>query len=113
MMIPSSKEMPIRAFSSADELNEQADFFVRFLDALHRLPGYQTNHKRTVKMLEICEGYQLLDVGCGAGSYSHDVYPLVGDNGRIVGLDQSSEFIEIARRRADSLGMTIEYIVGD
>jgi ubiquinone/menaquinone biosynthesis C-methylase UbiE len=113
MSTSASGAMPIRAFSSADELNERADFFVRFLDALHRLPSYQANHKRTVEMLEICAGYQLLDVGCGAGSYSHDVYPLVGENGRIVGLDQSPEFIEVARRRADALGMTIEYVVGD
>jgi ubiquinone/menaquinone biosynthesis C-methylase UbiE len=113
MTISSSNAMPVRAFSSADDLNEQADFFVRFLDALHRLPGIQANHKRTVEMLEICEGYQLLDVGCGAGSYSHDVFPLVGDSGRIVGLDQSREFIEVARRRADALGMSIEYVVGD
>ena len=113
MTIPSSKAMPVRAFSSADELNEQTDFFVRFLDTLHRRPGIQANHKRTFELLEICEGYQLLDVGCGVGSYSHDVYPLVGDTGRIVGLDQSREFIEIARRRAEALGMSIEYVVGD
>ena len=113
MTIPSSKAMPVRAFSSADELNEQTDFFVRFLDTLHRRPGIQANHKRTFELLEICEGYQLLDVGCGVGSYSHDVYPLVGDTGRIVGLDQSREFIDIARRRAEALGMSIEYVVGD
>jgi len=113
MTISSSNAMPVRAFSSADDVNEQADFLVRFLDTLHRLPGIQGNHKRTVELLEICEGYQLLDVGCGAGNYSHDVYPLVGEKGRIVGLDQSPEFIEIARRRTDALGMTIEYVVGD
>ena len=113
MTTSSSKAMPVRAFSSADDIDDQADFFVRFLDVLHRQPGIQANHKRTVELLEICDGYQLLDVGCGAGSYSHDVYPLVGDKGRMVGLDQSREFIDVARRRADALGMSIEYVIGD
>src|SRR3954471_12286126 len=70
MTTSASSAMPIRAFSSADELNEKADFYVRFLDTLHRQPNYQANHKRTIELLEICEGYQLLDVGCGVGSYS-------------------------------------------
>ena len=113
MTTSASKAMPIRVFSSADELNEEDDFYARFLDTLHRQPNYQANHKRTIEMLELCEGYQLLDVGCGVGSYSHDVYPLVGNKGRIVGLDQSPEFIDVARTRADALGMSIEYVVGD
>jgi ubiquinone/menaquinone biosynthesis C-methylase UbiE len=113
MAVESTKEMPATDFAFSEKTDERVDELVRFLDALHQLPGVRANHKRTIELLGIDEGFHLLDLGCGVGSYSHDVFPLVGVNGRVVGLDQSPAFIDIARRRAREFGMPIEYVVGD
>jgi ubiquinone/menaquinone biosynthesis C-methylase UbiE len=113
MAVESTKEMPATDFAFSEKTDERVDELVRFLDALHQLPGVRANHKRTIELLGIDDGFHLLDLGCGVGSYSHDVFPLVGVNGRVVGLDQSPAFIDIARRRAREFGMPIEYVVGD
>ena len=108
-----TKEMPARDFASSDKIDERVEALVRFLDTLHQLPGIRANHKRTIKLLGIEDGFHLLELGCGAGHYSHDVFPLVGVGGRVVGLDQSPAFIDVARRRAGEFGMPIEYVVGN
>jgi len=108
-----AKEMPAGDFASSDKIDERVEALVRFLDALHQLPGIRSNHKRTIKLLGIEDGFHLLELGCGAGNYSHDVFPLVGVGGRVVGLDQSQAFIDVARKRAKEFGMPIEYVVGD
>jgi ubiquinone/menaquinone biosynthesis C-methylase UbiE len=113
MTVGSTNEMPARDFAFSEKTDEHVEALVRFLDALHQLPGIHANHKRTIDLLGIADGYHLLDLGCGVGSYSHDVFPLVGTTGRVVGLDQSPAFIEIARKRAKEFGMPIEYVVGD
>src|SRR5215203_2848703 len=113
MAAGSMKEMPARDFASSDKTDEWVEALVRFLDALHQLPGIRANHKRTIKLLGIEDGFHLLELGCGAGNYSHDVFPLVGVGGRFVGLDQSQAFIDVARKRAKEFGMPIEYVVGD
>src|SRR4051794_10845759 len=91
-------EMPARDFASSDKTDERAQALVRFLDALHQLPGIRANHKRTINLLGIEDGFHLLELGCGAGNYSHDVFPLVGVSGRVVGLDQSQALIDVARK---------------
>ncbi len=113
MTTPTSKEMPASDFAMSEKSVERVEELVRFLDALHQLPGIHANHKRTIDLLRIADGFHLLDLGCGVGSYSHDVFPLVGATGRVVGLDLSPAFIDVARKRASEFGMPIEYVVGD
>src|SRR6476469_9977000 len=113
MAVDSTNEMPARDFAFSERTDERVEALVRFLDALHHLPGIRANHKRTIELLRIDDGFQLLDLGCGAGNYSHDVFPLVGVGGRVVGLDQSPALIDVARKRAKEFGMPIEYVVGD
>src|SRR4051794_34472164 len=113
MAVDSTNEMPARDFAVSEMTDEHVEALVRFLDALHHLPGIRANHKRTIELLGIGDGFHLLDLGCGAGNYSHDVFPLVGIGGRVVGIDQSPAFIDVARKRAKEFGMPIEYVVGD
>jgi ubiquinone/menaquinone biosynthesis C-methylase UbiE len=51
-------------------------------------------------------GQRVLDVGCGPGYASTDLAYLVGPAGHVQGVDESSDFIAAARRRADALGLT-------
>jgi 2-polyprenyl-3-methyl-5-hydroxy-6-metoxy-1,4-benzoquinol methylase len=63
----------------------------------------------TERLLEISGGDLILDVACGAGRFARRMADL---GGRVIGIDQSSEFIERARaRRAKESG--IEYHIAD
>jgi SAM-dependent methyltransferase len=42
----------------------------------------------------IKEGMRVLDVGCGTGAISKDIALLVGETGKVIGIDNTSKFIE-------------------
>lgn len=42
----------------------------------------------------LTEGMIVLDVGCGTGAISKDVANLVGENGKVIGIDNTLDFIE-------------------
>ncbi|HSI78396.1 MAG TPA: class I SAM-dependent methyltransferase [Lunatimonas sp.] len=39
------------------------------------------------------EGMSILDVGCGTGSISKDIAKKIGDNGKVIGIDNTEKFI--------------------
>lgn len=47
----------------------------------------------------ITAGLRVLDVGCGPGYASLDLADIVGDTGRVVGLERSERFLAVLRRR--------------
>lgn len=103
----------VRGFMDPSALDAQTAFFVRFLDVLHATKAIRASHRRTVELLDIKEGYQLLDVGCGTGNFTRDVAPLAGATGRVAGIDLSPALISVARQRATDLGLAISFDVGD
>ena len=40
------------------------------------------------------EGMSVLDVGCGTGSISKDIANIVGNSGKVIGIDNTEKFIE-------------------
>ena len=46
-------------------------------------------------------GERVLDIGCGCGSLCQDIAELVGDSGRVVGLDISRPMVDHAQRTID------------
>lgn len=50
-------------------------------------------------------GAKVLDVGCGPGYASIDLAQIVGSSGKVVGLELSKKFIEVAIARASSQGV--------
>src|SRR3954469_25667974 len=52
----------------------------------------------------IKQGNHALDVGCGSGSITASLASLVGDTGRVTGIDTSEHLIQIARENYSSLG---------
>jgi 2-polyprenyl-3-methyl-5-hydroxy-6-metoxy-1,4-benzoquinol methylase len=51
-------------------------------------------------------GMQVLDIGCGVGDVSLLAARMVGADGAVLGIDRAASSLEIARRRAASLGVT-------
>ncbi|WP_276391741.1 class I SAM-dependent methyltransferase [Eudoraea chungangensis] len=52
---------------------------------------------RTLQPL-LKEGMRVLDVGCGTGAISKDIAVLVGDTGKVIGIDNTEIFIESGKK---------------
>ncbi len=69
---------------------------------------------RLVELARIKSGDRVLDIATGTGEPAITAARKVGANGRVIGTDHSPGMLEVARRRAASLGLTnVEYHEGD
>jgi SAM-dependent methyltransferase len=93
----------ITLFSSVDRTKEP-DFFKRFLDEGNKLPGIIASKPIILAGLQLTEGEQVLDAGCGMGDDTFEIAQIVGSQGRAVGIDVSETMILEARRRAVARG---------
>jgi len=66
-----------------------------YLKAAAKLLG--TFKQRTYKRMQIQAGDKVLDVGCGAGADTIPMKALVGENGRVVGVDHDNEMLSRAQ----------------
>lgn len=57
-------------------------------------------------------GERLLDIACGTGIVARTVAPIVGDGGRVVGLDLSPDMLAVARSVSASQGLPVEWHEG-
>lgn len=67
-------------------------------------------HQAVADALEPHEGQRWLDVACGTGRVA-EIAALNGAS--VVGIDLAPALIDVAKRRAQERGLTIEYRVGD
>lgn len=59
-------------------------------------------------------GMSVLDAGCGRGDVSFLLARLVGETGRVLGLDRDPEALAQARKRAEELGLAnVDFVAGD
>lgn len=87
----------------------------KFTKYRHILQGGLSRHSAAViPNLPIEKGMSVLDVGCGWGDMSIQVAEIVGEDGRVVGIDCVDAFLEEARRDAASRGLSnTEFRRGD
>lgn len=94
------------------EHSESADNYLlghtpQAIQRLQRLG--QIYHPFTRQMLVeagITTGMTVLDVGCGPGEVSLIAADLVGETGRVLGVDASVEMLQVAQTRAQAAGFT-------
>lgn len=55
------------------------------------------------------EGKTVVDLGCGSGRDSFMVSALVGERGRVIGVDMTDEQLAVARRNAPVMAKTLGY----
>jgi SAM-dependent methyltransferase len=66
------------------------------------------------KFAKIKEGDTVLDLGCGAGNDCFIARSVVGEKGKVIGLDMTEAMIEKAKQNAEKLGYTnMEFILGE
>lgn len=69
----------------------------------------------------ILPGMFVIDVGCGTGASSFALAKLLGQNGRILGIDFSKEMLEVGRTKSEMMNSNerledwpiIEFVLGD
>jgi ubiquinone/menaquinone biosynthesis C-methylase UbiE len=90
-------------------------WFIRYLDAarVRHLEQIRQDPRQYFSYLDLHEGQAVLDVGCGVGTLLHGLAQLVGPAGRVVGVDASAVMIAEARKRAEGLGLPLEFQQGD
>jgi ubiquinone/menaquinone biosynthesis C-methylase UbiE len=87
--------------------------FVRYLDTVSGLETIQRIKQWTYDILNVREGFQLLDLGCGTGDDVQALARQVGTTGRVVGVDASQSMVAEARKRAREANLPLEFRVGD
>jgi ubiquinone/menaquinone biosynthesis C-methylase UbiE len=96
---------PTYALGRSDDeharLTEQADFLRPLTERLFKRAG-------------IAPGMKVLDVGSGVGDVAFLLAGLVGQGGRVVGVDMDGGALEKARKRAEQLELrNVEFVHGD
>lgn len=75
--------------------------------------GLGLHGARLFEIFPPARGATLLDVGCGFGDTVVRLAKLVGEGGRVVGVDCAENFIAASRQRAKAQGLTAEFICRD
>jgi ubiquinone/menaquinone biosynthesis C-methylase UbiE len=101
---------PVPGFVDFDR-NEDPEFFLSVLD--RRTIVWREVRRQTYALLDVHEGDQLLDVGCGPGDAVRELAQRVGSTGHVIGVDKSETMIQEARRRAQGATLPSEYRLGD
>ena len=72
-----------------------------------RIIGNQLNHikQRSYAFMQIQPGHKVLDLGCGPGTDTIPLAPLVGVNGQVIGADYDEAMIAEAKQRAEQAGV--------
>src|SRR5262245_24112212 len=87
--------------------------FIRYLDAVSALETIQRIKQRTYDLLQVQQGHQLLDVGCGVGDDVQGLAQRVGVTGLVVGVERSETMLAEARKRLFGLNLPVKLYLGD
>jgi arsenite methyltransferase len=69
------------------------------VEAMYLTPDVVAQRARVIEMLVPKPGEHILDIGVGPGLLAYDLARLVGDKGRVVGLDNAAAMVTLARTR--------------
>ncbi len=97
-----------------DEGRELWNRKAKFWDGLFGDNGNEF-HRRLVEpsvlqLLDLRPGETVLDVGCGNGALTRRLAAL---GAQVTAIDFSDQMIELARRRTDAAGLSVEYLIRD
>lgn len=64
-------------------------------------------------LLDLKPGQQVLEVGPGTGVFAQQMAGLVGEGGRVVGVDLNASMVAVATERAAGSGLPVTFLQGD
>ncbi len=99
-------------FADVDH-SDDSSLFSSCLKTLNSLPYFQDYKRKSFSLMNVREGSQVLEIGCGLGFDAVALARIVGSSGRVVALDCSRTMLQEARARAESLGLCIDFLLAD
>jgi ubiquinone/menaquinone biosynthesis C-methylase UbiE len=66
----------------------------------------------TIELAALQPGERVLDVGCGTGAVTLPAKQQVGAGGYVAGIDPAPEMIDVARQKAQRMGLEIDFRTG-
>ena len=70
--------------------------------------------RRLLEYSQVSYGHQILDIGTGTGHIVLEASRIVGNSGRVIGIDISAGMLEKARDKAEALGLgNVEFQMAD
>lgn len=82
------------------EYNEQ---LAQETERSYQMPEIVAQRRRTLAALKLQPGEAVLDAGCGMGLLAREMGEIVGSDGRIIGIDNSTPMLNLARKRCADL----------
>ena len=73
---------------------------------------YSTSARRLVELANIQETDVVIDLGCGTGISSQEIYQRIGSKGKLIGIDISPRMLDVAKRKFRGKD-NVRFIVGD
>lgn len=109
----STVQAPTSANDFVDFWNEV--LVPKFVNYRHILVGGLTHHSAKIfPSLEVSEGDDAVDVGCGFGDTAIQIAKRVGPSGSVVGIDCCDAFLEFGRTDAKANGVSnVSFVEGD
>jgi arsenite methyltransferase len=99
---------------SNDQKNRLKEVFKALASTYDALHFLQDTAHRLIELANISEGARVLDVATGTGIVALTSAVIVGPTGKVVGIDLSSDMLEVARQKSALAGLTnIEFHEGD
>ena len=76
--------------------------------------AYAASTRLLLRAAGIRQGMRVLDLGTGLGHVAFELAQLVGDDGEVVGIDQSADHLAVADRRRATAGLdTVRFVEAD
>jgi len=86
-------------FTAVDQTHKE-HIYADCLNYIDSIPYFAESKARSYELLELSEAKAVLDIGCGVGSDVLRMAQLVGEDGRVTGVDQSAFMIEKSREQS-------------
>lgn len=88
-----------------------------FINYANLYDNFKVVHKpahQLVIVAKLTPGQRVLDVACGTGLATMAAAQVVGKNGNVIGIDVAPKMVELARKKADSAGLSnVEFREGN
>ena len=91
----------------------QSADYQNYLSQISSHESIQGIKKRSFDMLNIEQGQNILDVGCGNGDDVRTIARIVGNRGSVVGIDISKAMIDGALNHPDNVELPVTFLVDD
>jgi ubiquinone/menaquinone biosynthesis C-methylase UbiE len=82
------------------DLSDNPRYFIAFLDMVDQIPKMKDVRNLTYVAMGVAPGSHVLDAGCGHGTAAIEIARLVGEHGRVEGVDLSDSMVAEAKKRA-------------